>query len=380
MIIKKIKYYRRILVILVLVLIELNLSGQFPSRIKSPVVNPDLSVAFSIKAPNAKEVSLNFGAEMKSYPMLKNDQGVWNVTIGPLIPEYYTYSFLVDGLKILDPSNPEMQVGQAPDFSLVNIPGTPPRFDELQDVPHGTICILRYYSTIQELNRKLYVYTPPGYNPSSVQQYPVFYLRHGGGGNETSWYVEGCAAKILDNLLAQGKITPMIVVMTNGNLEKQVEGGAYSKEGVTIMTDELFTDVVPMIEKQYNVYTDKDHRAIAGLSMGGGQSFYMGLRNVDKFSWIGSFSSGIFGGIPGSSFDAEKEVPGILTNTRYFNKELKLLYISVGEQDPRMEFTGKVVDQFRKNNLHLKYETFEGVHEWKVWKHSLENFLQLLFR
>jgi enterochelin esterase-like enzyme len=380
MILKTIKCFKKVLILFGLLLIGLNLSGQFSSRIKSPVINNDLSVAFLLKAPNAKEVSLIFGAEMKSYPMIKNDEGVWSTTIGPVNPEYYTYSFLVDGLKILDPSNPEMQVGQAPDFSLVNIPGSPPRFDELQAVPHGDINILRYHSTVQEVNRKLYVYTPPGYNFSSSKKYPVFYLRHGGGGNETSWYIEGCAAMILDNLIAEGKIIPMIVVMTNGNLENQTVGGAYSKEGISAMTEELFKDVVPLIEKHYKVYTDKGHRAIAGLSMGGGQSFYMGLRNIDKFSWIGSFSSGIFGGIQGLTFDAEKEVPGILTNSEYFNKQLKLLYLSVGEQDPRMEFTNKVVDQFRQNNLHLKYETFEGTHEWKVWKHSLRNFLQLLFK
>ena len=374
------KQTNRILSLLALLFIGLNVSGQFFSRTESPVIHEDLSVTFSLKAPEAREVVLNFGAEMKAYPLEKDTAGVWSVSIGPLAPEMYTYSFLVDGLKILDPANSEMQVGQYPDFSLVDVPGDPPRFDEFQDVPHGAVHILEYYSTAQDVNRKVYVYVPPIYDPVSSKKYPVFYLRHGGGGNETSWYVEGCAIKILDNLLAQNKIVPMVVVMTNGNLEKQIEGGAYSKEGISIMGEELFNDVIPIIEKQYNVYTDQEHRAIAGLSMGGGQSFYIGLRNVDQFDWIGSFSSGIFGGIPGSEFDAEEQIPGILTRPDEFNGELELLYLSVGEQDPRMEHTEKVVDQFREKNLRVTYETFEGTHEWKVWRHSLRNFLQLLFK
>lgn len=370
----------RVLSVLVLLLLGLSVSGQFFSRTESPVINDDLSVTFALKAPEAREVVLNIGAGMGSYPLEKDTAGVWSVTIGPLAPEMYTYSFLVDGLKVLDPSNSQMQVGQYPDFSLLDIPGTPPRFDELQDVPHGAVHILRYYSTTQDLNRKVYVYVPPGYDPASSTKYPVFYLRHGGGGNETSWYVEGCAVKILDNLMANDEIVPMIVVMTNGNLEKQIEGGAYSREGISIMGDELFKDVIPLIEEQYQVYTDQEHRAIAGLSMGGGQSFYIGLRNVDQFDWIGSFSSGIFGGIPGSEFDPEDQIPGILSRSDDFNEELELLYLSCGEQDPRLEHTKKVVDQFREHDLQVTYESFEGTHEWKVWRHSLRNFLVLLFR
>ncbi len=370
------KYFLRFLTFIVLFFTGLNLSAQFGPRIKSPLVNSNSSITFSIQAPNAKEVAVNF--QMENYPMEKNAEGIWSVTIGPVEPEMYTYSFTVDGLKVLDLANPEMQVGQAPDFSLVNVPGNPLRFDELQDVPHGTIHIHKYYSTTQNVNRKLLVYTPANYNPS--KKYPVFYLRHGGGGNETSWNVEGCAANILDNLYAENKIEPMIVVMTNGNVEKQTQGGAYGEEGIAIMANELFTDVIPLFEKEYKVYSDQQHRAIGGLSMGGGQSFYIGLKNVQKFHWIGVFSSGIFGGIPGVEFNAEKEIPGILIKSADFNKELKLFYLSVGEQDPRMEYTNKVIDQFKTNQLKVTYETFEGNHEWKVWRHSLRNFLLLLFK
>jgi len=371
-----VKFFQRFFSFTLIFLFVMNVSAQFGPRIKSPVVNDDSSITFSLQAKNAKEVSVFF--DMKNYPMEKDAEGVWRVTVGPVQPEMYTYMFLVDGLKVLDPANPNMQVGQAPDFSLVNVPGNPPRFDELQEVPHGTVHIHKYYSTTQDVDRKVYVYTPPAYDPA--KKYPVFYLRHGGGGNQTSWYVEGCASDILDNLYAENKIVPMIVVMTNGNVEKQTEGGAYGEEGISIIANELFNDVIPLIEKEYKVYTDQKYRALAGLSMGGGQSFYIGLKNVDKFDWIGSFSSGIFGGIPGVEFNAEKEIPGILTKSSDFNKELKLFYLSCGEQDPRLEHTGKVIDQFKANNLKVTYETFPGTHEWKVWKHSLRNFLLLLFK
>ena len=355
-----------------------DLKAQFYSGPASPVVNEDNTVTFSLKAENADEVSLSFG--MESVTMDKDDSGIWSTTLGPLTPDLYTYSFSVDGIKILDPGNPEMQVGQKPDFNLVNVPGNPLRFDELRDVPHGTVHIVRYYSTAQDLNRKAYVYVPPTYNQDSDKKYPVLYLRHGGGGNETSWYNEGCAPFIMDNLLAEGKVTPMIIVMTNGNLEKETEGGAYGEEGISIMGKELMDDVIPLIEKNYRVYTDQKNRALAGLSMGGGQSFYIGLKNPELFDWLGVFSSGIFGGIPGVNFEPEEEIPGILTNSAYYNNNFKLFYMSVGEQDPRIEHTAKVVNTFTQNNLNVQYKHVEGSHEWKVWRLALHDFISQLFK
>jgi enterochelin esterase family protein len=369
-------YPVRFLSFVALFLLTLSASAQFGPRIESPVVNDDSSVTFSISAPNADEVTVSFQGE--NHSMEKNDEGVWSVTVGPVEPEKYTYAFSVDGLKVLDPANPDMQVGQTPSWSLLTVQGSPPRFYELQDVPHGTVHIHKYYSTAQDVSRELYVYTPPGYNPN--EKYPLLNLRHGGGDNETAWYVVGDAANILDNLLAEEKIVPMIVVMTNGNVERQTEGGAYGEEGIAIMADELFDDVIPLVEEEYSVYIDQQYRALAGLSMGGGQSFYIGLRNVDEFDWIGSFSSGIFGGIPGVEFEPEEEIPGILSDSESFNDELDLFYLSVGEQDPRIEHTGNVADQFTENDLYVVYETFEGSHEWKVWRHSLRNFLQILFK
>lgn len=345
----------------------------------SPKVSSDSKITFTLNAPNAREVKLIFGASGDSVPLTKNEKGIWSVTVGPVKSELYTYALTVDGLRIVDPLNPELQGGTAPGFNLVNVPGTPPRFDELWDVSHGTVQIKTYYSTVQKKTRKLYVYLPPSYNQDDGNKFPVLYLRHGGGGNETSWYNEGCATIIMDNLLSLGKVKPMVIVMTNGNVETGAQGG-YSAEAINLITDELMKDVIPLVEKDFRVFTDEKNRAVAGLSMGGGQSFYIGLKNPEKFDYLGTFSSGIFGGIPGASFDAEKAIPGLLTNSAFFNKNLKLFYLSVGEQDPRFEPTNKVVSQFRQSNLNVEYVTLPGVYEWLVWRLSLNDFLPRLFR
>jgi enterochelin esterase family protein len=341
---------------------------------------PDHQIKFTLNAPKASEVTLIFGSKDPApIPLKKDEKGIWTVTIGPVEPELYTYALVVDGLKIVDPSNPEMQGGTAPGFNLVNVQGNPLRFDELQKVPHGTTQIRTYFSSVQNTNRKVYIYLPPQYDANPNQKFPVLYLRHGGGGNETSWYNEGCAGIILENLIAQGKAKPMLIVMTNGNVESGT-AGAYSKEGIKIVSDELFNEVIPLIEKNYRVYTDEPNRAIAGLSMGGGQSFYIGLQNTDKFDWLGVFSTGIFGGIPNTRFDAEKEVPGILTNPSIFNKNLKLFYLTVGQQDPRVEPTTQLINKFRQSQLNVDFKTYPGTHEWQVWRLSLHDFLTKVFQ
>ena len=314
-----------------------------------------------------------------SFPFTRDEEGLWTVTIGPLKPELYTYAFLVDGLRIIDPRNPEMQGGTAPGFNLVNVPGDPPRFDELKEVPHGTVHIRTYYSTVQEKYHKMYVYVPPSYDRTPDKKYPVLYLRHGGGGNETSWYNEGRAGIIMDNLLAQGEVKPMLIVMTYGNVDTGVRGG-YNEEAIAVVSDELFTDIIPLVEKSYRVYTDEQNRALAGLSMGGGQSFYIGLRNTEEFDWIGVFSTGLFGGIPDADFDAEQTIPGILTQSSKFNEKLKLFYLSVGEQDSRLEPTRQLVNTFEQNDLDVMFRTYPGTHEWQVWRLSLYDFLPRLFR
>jgi len=368
----------RFVIIIALLSVTFMGNAQPFGRPKSPVIQADHTVTFSLDAPKADQVELMFGPDMSRLSFEKDQEGTWTITIGPLEPDLYTYGILVDGLRIVDPSNPDMQGGTAPGFNLFSVPGDPPRFDELQEVPHGSVQILTYYSSVQDLYRKVYVYVPPDYDRDPSKKYPVLYLRHGGGGNETSWYNEGCAPIIMDNLLARGRVVPMLIVIPNGNVESGPAG--YSDEAIQIAADELFEDVIPLIESHYRVNKDQEHRAIAGLSMGGGQSFYIGLRNIDQFDWVGTFSSGIFGGIPGADFDAEEEIPGLLSDSRRFNESLDLFYVSVGEQDPRYAHTEAVVKTFREHDLDVVYETEPGVHEWKVWRLSLADFLPRLFR
>jgi Enterochelin esterase and related enzymes len=221
--------------------------------------------------------------------MAKDSEGNWSVTIGPLAPEIYEYSFVVDGAKVLDARNPFVKMG---DFaaSLVDIPGTPARFDEIQDVPHGTLNLLNYTSSTFKKWRNLYVYLPPQYSAQATRRFPVLYLRHGNGDYETAWPFEGRAGVILENLIAHGKAVPMVIVMPYG--ESNATGGGTS-EGIDALDRELRDDIIPLVERRYRVLTDRQSRAIAGLSMGGGQAFTIGLKHLDRFAWIGEFSSGL---------------------------------------------------------------------------------------
>jgi enterochelin esterase-like enzyme len=221
----------------------------------------------------------------------------------------------------------------------------------------------------------------------------VLYIQHGGGEDERGWAQQGKTDIILDNLIAENKAKPMLVVIPNGNVPGQ--GGArggYSREGMSGFKEELINNVIPFVENNFRVLTGAESRALAGLSMGGGQAFYVGLPNADKFAWIGVFNSGLFGGIGGSggqggrggamgsSFNAEEQIPGILTNSKSFNDKLKLFYISVGEQDPRFEPTKKAVAAFKENGLKVEFASFPGEHEWQVWRKSLHDYASRLFK
>jgi enterochelin esterase family protein len=232
--------------------------------------------------------------------------------------------------------------------------------------------------------RNVNIYTPPGYDQNSRNSYPVLYIQHGGGEDERGWTVQGKTNTILDNLIAAGKAVPMLVVIASGNVTKPGVAGGYNDEAMALFKEELMGSVIPFIERNYRVKPGVANRAISGLSMGGGQAFYTGLRNTDMFSHVGVFSTGVFGGIsrqqPGAAFDPEAAIPGIVTNPQLFNKKLKLFYISVGEQDPRIEATKKLTETFRSKGLNVEFASFPGGHEWQVWRKSLHDFAQKLFR
>lgn len=349
------------------------------SKTDCPCILDDLSVVFKVKAPDARSIKVDLG---KMYEMTKDEKGVWSVTTEPQVPGFHYYSLVIDGLKLADPAS-ESFYGMGRMASGIDIPEKGVDFYQIKDVPHGEVSSRYYYSKVTNSWRRLFVYTPAGYDGNPAKKYPVVYIQHGGGEDERGWVVQGKTDIILDNLIAEGKAKPMIVVMSNGNVTPPGTPGGYSNAAMASFKDEMINNIIPFVDKNYRTLTDAKNRALCGLSMGGGQSFYIGLGNLDYFGWVGTFSSGIFGGInnpSGKTFDAEKEIPGLLSNPDKFNNKLKLFYISVGEQDPRVEFTKNAIKKFQDSGLKVEYNSFPGDHEWQVWRKSLHDFAARVFK
>jgi enterochelin esterase family protein len=342
-------------------------------RLVSPEVRPDRTIVFRVRAPEAARVTLSLAG---SKPMVKDDAGVWSATVGPLEPEIYTYNFVVDGVRIIDPANPNLKNGRAPDASIVEIPGNPPRFDELQRVPHGALHIRTYLSTPLKRPRELCVYTPPQYDDEPNRRFPVLYLRHGSGDNEETWSYLGRAGVILDNLIAQHKAVPMLIVMPNGDTDGSWVGGS-SAEGIEMLSQELLTDITPMIDRTYRVAPGRENRAITGLSMGGGQAFTIGLKHLDLFAWVGEFSSGL---VSDKDFRVENHLPGFVDHPDDVNRKLKLLFLSCGTEDPRYIGQLDLADNLKRHTIRYVWYPTPGVHEWKVWRHALAEFAQKVFQ
>ena len=342
-------------------------------RLVSPEVHADRSITFRLRAPEASQVSLQFrGAK----PMTKGADGVWSLTAGPVEPEIYQYNFIVDGVRILDPGNPNLKNGRAIDASMVEVPGNPPRFDEVQNVAHGALQIRTYTSTPLKKLRRVYVYTPPQYDSEPARRFPVLYLRHGSGDNEENWSDTGRAGTILDNLIAQRKAVPMIIVMPNGDTDGTWGGGS-SPEGIALLGEELLHDIVPMIEKNYRVAPGRENRAITGLSMGGGQAFTIGLKHMDQFAWVGEFSSGL---VSDTDFRLDQHLPGFLEHPADVNQKLKLLFLSCGTEDPRYPGQLDLLEVLKQHGIRYVWFPTPGVHEWKVWRHALAEFAQKVFQ
>ena len=349
------------------------------SKSDGPVILDDLSVIFKIKAINANSVQVDLG---KMYNMTKDENGIWNVKTQPQVPGFHYYSIVVDGVRVADPAS-ESFYGTGRMSSAIEIPEKGIDFYSIKDIPHGCISSKYYFSKVTDSWRHLFIYTPYKYDSNINKRYPVMYIQHGGGEDERGWAQQGKTDIILDNLIAEGKAEPMIVVISNGNVSTGRGSGGYSSQAMKAFKEEITNNIIPFIDKTYRTIPNARSRAICGLSMGGGQSFYTGLENLNIFSSIGIFSSGIFGGIntpTGSSFDGEKEIPGLLSNVESFNKKLDVFYISVGEQDPRLTFTQKAVNLFSSKGLNVQFKTFPGDHEWQVWRKSLHDFAPLLFK
>jgi enterochelin esterase-like enzyme len=364
----------------------------------SPEVLSDRRVTFRLRAPKASAVALNFAAwNAKPQPMVRDEKGIWSLTVGPVEPEIYSYTFLVDGIRTPDPSNALDMKGTGLSGTQFEVPGTPPRFDELQNVPHGSVNIHFYASAAQERQRAMYIYVPPQYYSEPSRRFPVLYLWHGGGGIESDWSRNGRAAIILDNLIAEKKAVPMIIVMPSNNVLLPVDGGNAGSSNV--LEKEVLNDIIPFVENHYRALTDRNNRAIAGLSAGGGTTFNVGMRRLDMFAYLGEFSTGLFGGagpvpVPGAeqgegapaggtgygAYNPEKIAPGIYQNLVSPAKKLKLFWMSVGTEDPRLPYQKQALEDFQKHGIQPIFKTYTGAHEWKVWRHSLAEFAPLLFR
>ena len=348
-------------------------------RLITPEVHSDNSVTFRFRAPNAQEVKLTREGIPDPFPMQKDENGVWTVNTPPWPPDYYGYSILVDGVRNIDPNNHLLKPNLLNNENEVHIQGPPSLPWELNDVPHGEIHHHFYHSTVANDDRDYYVYTPPSYDPSAKTTYPVLYLLHGYSDDASGWTAVGRENVIFDNLIAQGKAKPMIVVMPLGYGTMQMitlGWGVWNRqdirdENITKFRDALLTEVMPKVESEYRIKRDRESRAIAGLSMGGSESLLTGLNNLDKFAWVGSFSAG---GIPG---DFAKDFPNLDSNA---NQRLKLLWIACGTEDRLITPNRNLREWLKQKGIeHTDIET-PGMHTWMVWRRNLAAFAPLLFR
>src|ERR1700758_2373640 len=349
-----------------------------PPRLITPEVHSDNSVTFRFRAPNAKEVKLEREGS-DPVAMQKDDAGIWTVNTPPPAPDYYGYSILVDDVRSLDPENSGLVPNLISPGNFVHVPGPPSLPWELNDVPHGEIHHHFYKSSVANDQRDYYVYTPPGYDPAGKTTYPVLYLLHGYSDDASGWTAVGRANVILDNLIARGKAKPMIIVMPlgYGTMEMiRLAWNAWShadvrEENFAKFTQALLTEVMPKVESEYRITQDRNSHAIAGLSMGGSESLLTGLNHLDKFAWIGAFSSG---GIPD---DFSKDFPGLDANA---NQQIRLLWISCGTEDHLIKVNRNLREWLKTKGIeHTDIET-PGMHTWMVWRRNLAEFAGLLFR
>ena len=340
----------------------------------SPEVAADRTVTFRIRAPKASEVTVT-GEWMEEYPnantaLSKDQDGVWSVTVGPLTPNNYLYYFNVDGMSIADPINPIIKLRARTSASLVLVPGGEPW--EFQDVPHGTVEITWHKSAVLDgAMRQVFVYLPPGYGKSTAR-YPILYLLHGSGDVAAGWTLTGNANYILDNLIAARKAVPMLVVMTNGHAIPMGAPAVAGRNNNDLFEQYLLKEVMPMVEARYRVAPGRTNRAIAGLSMGGGQAIQAGFGHLDLFASIGIFSS--------ASANLETRYKALLDDPKATNARLKLLFIGVGKHDPGYARVKQMSETLTAHNIRNIYLEYELAHVWPVWRRCLVETTSRLFK
>lgn len=358
------------------------------SPIVSPEINPDNSVTFRLHAPKAVKVQVTGDFTDKGYADLVETDGIWTYTTPPLDPELYSYSFVVDGLTVRDPSNVYMIRDVASVTNVFIIGGGRADLYKVNDVPHGSVSKVWYHSPVLGMDRRMTVYTPAGYEQNRRQKYPVFYLLHGAGGDEEAWMDLGRTSQILDNLIAQGKAEPMIVVMTNGNAGESAAPGqcpegferipGFQQRGMMEGSFELhFPDVVKYVESNYRVLKDKKHRAIAGLSMGGFHSLHISKYYPDMFDYVGLFSAA-------ARFHENSECPVYIDEKAQIDAQFAgkpaLYWIAIGNTDFLYQENVKLRNYLDEKGYQYEYMESEGGHIWKNWRIYLTEFVPKLFK
>jgi enterochelin esterase family protein len=356
-----------------------------PQLPQTPEVHADHSVTFYFYDPGANQVELSMDGHAGGQPMTKDDRGVWSITVPPLQPDLYDYLFVADGVTTLDPSNADVNPNLRDPSNVFEVRGPQPELWDVQDVPHGVVHQHFYKSAIIGDQRDYFVYTPPYYNPRGHKKYPVLYLLHGYTDDARAWTVLGRANFILDNLIAEGKAKPMIVVMTLGYGAPEIVMGprasfssaALRKKNVDLFTQALLKEVIPQVQSMYRASTKRHDRAIAGLSMGGAESLLTGLNHIDTFAWVGSFSAG------GLNPDYAQDFPGLNATTA---ARLRLLWVACGKNDryvgktPLIAANRQFVAWLRSSNIPVTFVETPGMHEWPVWRKNLIQYSQLLFQ
>lgn len=340
---------------------------------KYPQILPDNRVIFRVKAPQAQKVQIDLG---RKYDMVKDTSGFWTVTTDSISRGFHYYSLLIDGLPVADPAS-ETFYGMGRMASGIEIPDRDGGFYALRDVPHGDLRIKRYLSKAANTWRELYVYTPPGYD-RSTDKYPVLYLLHGGGEDQRGWATQGRTGLILDNLIAEGKAKPMLVVMLDGNMNRAGGLAGFNEDVLRAFETELKQGAIPFVESSFRAETDAKNRALAGLSMGGLQTLYAGIKNTALFSSLGVFSSGWFANNPKLS---EPQYDFMKANAGTINSNLKHLWISMGgKEDIAYQNCQVMMKKFDELGIKYQYSEYAGGHTWPVWRHDLFRFSQLLFQ
>jgi enterochelin esterase-like enzyme len=369
----------QVLLAAVVMLLSLCSWGQTPPAVVSPEVQPDGTVTFRFAAPNALKVELGLEGQKTPSAMQKDERGIWSITTGPLQPDIYGYEFISDSVGLIDPVNPLMKPNLLHSESAVEVPGKELPW-QVENVAHGEIHHHFYHSQIAGDDRDFYVYTPPAYNGRAKQEYPVLYLLHGFSDDASGWTSVGRANVILDNLIAQGKAKPMILVMPLGygdyDVIRRGWGSWSDKElawrNLSRFTDVLLSEIVTQVERAYRIKKDRQSRAIAGLSMGGSESLLTGLNHLDQFAWVGAFSSG---GLDNHSY--AQEFPQLDASA---NQKLKLLWIACGVDDGLIKMNREFKAWLKEKGVQYTDIETPGMHSWMVWRRNLATLAPLLFQ